>query len=182
MLGAVGALVASVAVVVVAPPLAFAGDTSICYVVADSGGGNGGNDLLFSVDKITGARVTIGTGTGTNSIEAAEYDPYTDRLLAANANRLGTINQTTGVWSALGPVVRHGQRLDRRTGVHRCRQPRDGPVRRRAVRGPPSRRRGDLDALFRIDPTTGVFVPGVFAAGPTTCSCRRRPAWRTSTI
>ena len=39
MLGAVGALVASVAVIVVAPPVALAGDPVLCYVVADTGGG-----------------------------------------------------------------------------------------------------------------------------------------------
>ncbi len=162
---AVAAAIITAIAVVVHPAPAAAGDPALCYVVADTGGANGGDDLVFSINKITGARVTIGTGTGTDNIEAAEYDPYTDRILAADANRLGTINRTTGVWTALGAAFGTGTgsvgalaftdvdslAMDPFTGwlygVHR----RGGA--------------GELDALFRINPATGVFVPGGFTGG-----------------
>ena len=165
LLTVVAALVASITVVIAPAPSAFAGNPNVCYVVADPGGGNGGNALVFSVDKVPGTRTTIGSGTGTYNIEAAEYDPYTDRLLAADANRLGTINLTTGVWSPLGAAFGTGNGsvgalaftdVDSLTidpfsgamyGVHR----RGGS--------------GAADALFRINPSTGVYVPGVFAGG-----------------
>ena len=62
----------------IAPADAAQGD-GVCYLIADSGGGNGGNDLLTIVDRGDFNPVTnetsIGTGTGTYSIEAMDMHP-----------------------------------------------------------------------------------------------------------
>ena len=87
-----------------APAVAAPGD-GVCYLIADSGGSNGGNDLLTIVDRGDFDPVTnetnIGTGTGTYNIEAMDMNPATLQLFAANANRLGTIDKLTGVFTPL---------------------------------------------------------------------------------
>jgi uncharacterized repeat protein (TIGR01451 family) len=68
---------------------------SICYLVADS------NDRLVRVDINTGAEVNIGP-VGVLDIEAIAYWPITNTLYAADANRLGTLNTTTGAYTNIG--------------------------------------------------------------------------------
>jgi hypothetical protein len=69
-------------------------------MVADSGGGAGGDDLFTLIDKnSSGPDTPIGGGTGTSTIESIAYDVTTGILYAANANRLGTINVATGVFA-----------------------------------------------------------------------------------
>ncbi len=88
----------------VAPADAAPGD-GLCYLIADSGGANGGNDLLTLVDRgdfnVATNETNIGTGTGTYNIEAMDMHPGTFQLYGANANRLGTIDKLTGVYSPL---------------------------------------------------------------------------------
>jgi uncharacterized repeat protein (TIGR01451 family) len=88
----------------VTPAQAAPGD-GVCYLIADSGGGNGGNDLLTLVDRGDFNPATnetnIGTGTGTYSIEAMDMHPATLQLYGANANRLGTLDKLTGVFAPL---------------------------------------------------------------------------------
>ena len=76
-----------------------------CFIVADAGGAGGGDDLLIRVNRITGAETAVGIGTGTDSIEAIATDPLTRRIYAADAGELGTLNHTTGVYSAIGLLV-----------------------------------------------------------------------------
>ena len=75
---------------------ALADPTSgICYTVPDSGGANGGNDLLTIVDRLDFNPVTnetnAGTGTGTYNIEAIAMSPG-GTLYAADAGQLGIID------------------------------------------------------------------------------------------
>ena len=78
----------------------------LCYVVADTGGGNGGNDFALIVDTGTATTTPIGTGTGTNQIEAIAYfnDGSTEALYATNAGTFGSIDLSTGVFTAIRDV------------------------------------------------------------------------------
>ena len=137
----------------------------LCYLVADSGGGNGGNDLLTSIDTAdfnpSTNETNIGTGTGTSAIEAIAFNSSTGTLYGANAGRLGVLNTTTGVFqqrpqsfgTGSGSVGNatfsdvDGLSYDATTGV---------------LYG--SHRRGGNDLLIQIDMTTGAHVPNAFGA------------------
>ncbi|NND48113.1 MAG: DUF11 domain-containing protein, partial [Woeseiaceae bacterium] len=138
----------------------------LCYLVADAGGGNGGNDLLTSIDTADFDPLTnetnIGTGTGTNTIEAIAWNSASMTLYAANAGQLGTLSTTTGVFTALPQSFGTGggtfgsvsfSDVDGLTydaefgvlyGVHA---------------------RGGTDVLFQIDMTTGAHVANAYGAG-----------------
>ncbi|MDJ0497714.1 MAG: proprotein convertase P-domain-containing protein, partial [Acidimicrobiia bacterium] len=150
----------------VTPADAAPGD-GVCYLIADSGGGNGGNDLLTIVDRGDFDPATnetnIGTGTGTNNIEALDMNPMTLELYGANANRLGTVDKLTGVYSPLPnafgtanhstlPSVNitdvDGLAFDYLTGD---------------LWG--AERQGGNDVLVRIDITTGRIIPDSFGPG-----------------
>lgn len=138
----------------------------LCYLVADSGGGGGGNDLFTRVDTADFNPATnetsIGIGTGTSSIEAIAYHSATGVIYAANAGRLGTINTTTGVFQALPQTFGTGSgsignitfsdvdglTYDATTGV---------------MYG--SHARGGNDVLIQIDVGTGAHVPNAFGNG-----------------
>ncbi len=73
-----------------------------CFIVADDGGAGGGDDLMIRINRITGAETAVGIGTGTDNIEAIATDPFTRTVYAADSAGLGTLNPTTGVYSAIG--------------------------------------------------------------------------------
>ncbi len=138
----------------------------LCYLVADSGGGNGGNDLFTRIDTADFDPATnetnIGSGTGTNTIEAIAFNSATGIVYAADAGRLGTISTVSGVFQPLpqafgtgggsagniGFTDVDGLAYDATTGV---------------LYG--SHRRSSADILFQIDMTTGAHVPNAFGAG-----------------
>ncbi|MDH3362377.1 MAG: DUF11 domain-containing protein, partial [Gammaproteobacteria bacterium] len=138
----------------------------LCYLVADAGGGNGGNDLLTQIDTADFDPVTnetnIGTGTGTNVIEAIAWNSASMTLYAANAGQLGTLSTTTGVFTALpqsfgtgggtfGSVTFSdvdGLSYDATAGVLYGVQARSG-----------------TDVLFQIDMSSGAHVQNAFGAG-----------------
>lgn len=138
----------------------------LCYLVADAGGGNGGNDLFTSVDTADFNPATnesnFGSGTGTNTIEAIAFNSATGVVYAANAGQLGTLSTVTGVFQArpqsfgtgsgsAGNVTFSdvdGLTYDATTGV---------------LYG--SHRRGGNDVLIQIDMNTGAHVPDAFGAG-----------------
>ncbi len=143
----------------------------VCYVVADAGGRNGGDDLLTRVDKATGTEIQIGSGTGTSNIEAAAYQPGTTTLYAANEvssseGRFGTISTSTGVFTAMPNPIGSGSGslgtltfndvdslgFDPFTGILY------GVLRRGGSPNPD-------DVLFQIDRTTGQRVANAFGAG-----------------
>jgi uncharacterized repeat protein (TIGR01451 family) len=138
----------------------------LCYLVADSGGGNGGNDLFTTIDTADFNPATnetsIGSGTGTNAIEAIAFNSATGVVFAADANRLGTLNATSGLFEALPQTFGAGSgaignvtfsdvdglTYDASTGV---------------LYG--SHRRGGSDLLIQINMATGAHVPNAFGAG-----------------
>ena len=138
----------------------------LCYLVADSGGGNGGNDLFTRIDTADFNPATnetnIGSGTGTSSIEAIAFNSATGLVYAANGNRLGTLSTTSGLFQALpqsfgtgggafGSVTFgdvDGLAYDSITGV---------------LYG--SHRRSGSDVLFQINMATGAHVSNAFGAG-----------------
>lgn len=84
-------------------------DPDKCYLVADrffDGSTYGGDDTAVAIDLDNGQVLTqtqlgaIGA-TGVTDIEAAEFDPIAQKLYAANANELGEIDTTTGVYTKL---------------------------------------------------------------------------------
>lgn len=138
----------------------------VCYLVADSGGGNGGNDLLTRIDTADFDPATnetdIGTGTGTSAIEAIAFNSATGVVYAANANRLGTLSTATGVFQGLPQTFGTGSgtfgnvtfgdvdglAYDAMTGV---------------LYG--ASRRSGSDVLIQIDMATGAHVPNAFGLG-----------------
>ncbi|MCP4301037.1 MAG: DUF11 domain-containing protein [Gammaproteobacteria bacterium] len=138
----------------------------LCYLVADSGGGSGGNDLFTRIDTADFNPATnetnIGTGTGTNSIEAIAFNSATGVVYGANGGRLGTLSTVSGVFQPLpqtfgtgggafgnitfGDV--DGLAYDATTGV---------------LYG--AHARGGTDVLIQINMTTGAHVPNAFGAG-----------------
>jgi len=140
----------------------------LCYLVADSGGGNGGNDLLTSIDTANFDPATnesnIGTGTGTNTIEAVAFNSATGVVYAANAGQLGTLSTVSGVFQPLPQSFGTGSgafgnenfndvdglAYDATTGV---------------LYGAEARGGGSTDVLIQIDMTTGAHVPNAFGAG-----------------
>lgn len=138
----------------------------LCYAVADSGGANGGNDLLTIVDTSDFNNLTnetsVGTGTGTNDIEAIAWDAVNEILYAANAGTFGSININTGVFTAIGAFG---------TGAHSTL----GDQTFNDVDGLTFGADGTLwgaerngtgaDLLFQINPATGAHVDGAFGTG-----------------
>lgn len=138
----------------------------LCYLVADSGGGNGGNDLFTRIDTADFNPATnetnFGTGTGTNTIEAIAFNSATGIVYAADAGQLGTLSTATGLFQArpqsfgtgggsVGNVTFSdvdGLTYDAISG---------------ALYG--SHRRGGNDLLFQIDMSSGAHVPDAFGAG-----------------
>ena len=138
----------------------------LCYLVADSGGGNGGNDLFTRVDTADFNPATnetnYGTGTGTDRIEAIAFNSATGTVYAANAGRLGTLSTVTGLFQPLPQTFGTG------SGVF-------GNVTFGDVDGLAydsatgelygSHRRSGSDVLIKIDMTTGAHVANAFGAG-----------------
>ena len=147
---------------------------NFCYVVADSGGGPPGNDLLTEVDTTDFNPATnetnIGSGTGTSRIESIAFQPGATSttvgpLYAANASQLGTLNLTTGVFTAtsspfgtgdgaLGPLAFtdiDGLAFDASTDILYGSHRRGGA--------------GNDDVLIQIDPATGAHIPDAFGIG-----------------
>ena len=138
----------------------------LCYLVADSGGGNGGNDLFTRIDTADFNPATnetnIGTGTGTNAIEAIALNSATGVVYGANANRLGVLDTVTGVYQPLAQTFGTGDgaqgtitfgdvdglAYDATTGV---------------LYGAHRQTGGGI--LIQIDMTTGAHVPNAFGAG-----------------
>lgn len=139
----------------------------VCYAVAD-GEDNLGQDTLVRVDFESGAFTVIGL-TGTFNVEAMAFQPTTDLLYAADADRLGVINPATGQFTprantfgsgngAMGTVNFNdadGITFDSTTGIMY------GVQRLRDKNAPVD----PDDVIFQIDPLTGQHIPNAFGAG-----------------
>lgn len=135
----------------------------LCYLVADNGGGAGGNDLFTIIDTADFNPATnetsIGPGTGTSSIEAIAYNSASGVVYAANANRLGTLNTSSGQFQPLPQTFGTGSgsvgnvnfsdidglTYDSTLGI---------------LYG--SHARGGNDLLIQINMATGAHVPNAF--------------------
>lgn len=133
---------------------------NLCYAVADSG------DTLVTVDRNTGTPTTVIGATGTANVEAIGWNSTATILYAADANRLGTLNLSTGTFTAVsgstfgtarGALGNHtiadvdGLAVDPFTGI---------------MYG--SERRGGAslnDLLFQVDVASGTFVADAFGSG-----------------
>jgi LPXTG-motif cell wall-anchored protein len=164
---AIGGLLGGMATVpvgAVEPAAGSAADGEICYIVSDSNAqatDGKAEDLLIRVDRFDSDPATnetnIGTGTGTFNIEAIALQPGTGILFAADAGMLGTLDVTTGRFTAIGkigtgagPIGRvdfddvDGLSFDATSGLLYGSQ-REVP---------------EEDLLLVIDPKTGAAVPG----------------------
>ena len=135
-----------------APP---AGGT-LCYSVADNG------DRLVAIDINTGAESNVGP-VGVPDIEAIAYWPITDTLYAADANRLGTLNLTTGTYTNIGSFGSGNGSIGTRTfadvdglAFHPFTGELYGSVRNTS---------SSQDLLIKIEPSTGARIPNAFGAG-----------------
>lgn len=137
---------------------AIAGDPDIFYYVCDA------TDRLFSIDRTTGVKTDIGALNAT-AVEAIAYWPGTDILYGTDAGNFGTISTTTGAFSLISNVDANG-----------CANGADGCLPLADIDGMSfdpwtgilwvsSRRNGDFDLLFQIDPNTGLFIEDAFGPG-----------------
>lgn len=139
-----------------------------CYAVAD---GNTeatdgqAEDLVTKVDRQDADPATnetdIGTGTGTFNIEAIALQPGTGVLFAADAGTIGTLDTTTGLFTALGPVGLGSGVLGERTMKDI-----DGlsfDATSGFLYATERRRSAQEDLFLRIDPATGARVSGAIA-------------------
>ncbi|MCP4966425.1 MAG: cold shock domain-containing protein [bacterium] len=138
----------------------------VTYLIANSGGANGGDDLLTAADRTDADPATnetnIGTGTGTTNIEAASIQPGTNVLYAVANDQLGTIDATTGVFTPKASSAGAGSGSAGLVVFDNIESltfdPFTGDLYGTHRRG------GDYegDLLFRFDPVTGAHSPGVF--------------------
>lgn len=133
----------------------------VCYAVADGASGDASADTLLTIEPLTLRTSALGN-TGTTAIGAIAMELGGTTLYAAEDDRLGTLDQTTGTFTprpntfgsglgALGPVVFdavEGLTFDVTTGRL------FGVVRRPGL--------GLADVLIEIDPVSGSHVPGAF--------------------
>ncbi len=138
----------------------------LCYLVADNGGGNGGNDLFTRIDTADFNPVTnetnIGTGTGTNTIEAIAFNSSTGVVYAADAGQLGTLSTVSGVFQALPQSIGNGDGIFGNVNFSDVDGLAYDPV--SGVLFGANRRTGS-DVLIQIDMTTGAHIPDAFGAG-----------------
>jgi len=138
----------------------------LCYLVADSGGGNGGNDLFTRIDTADFNPATnetnIGSGTGTNSIEAIAFNSANGNVYAANGGQLGILSAVTGVFQPLPQTFGTGGGSEGNVGFTDV----DG-LAYDATTGVlyGAHRRSGGGILIQIDMTTGAHVPNAFGAG-----------------
>ena len=137
-----------------APPV---GGT-ICYSVAD------GNDRLVKIDINTGAEADIGP-VNVGEIEAIAYWPITGTLYAADANRLGVLNTSTGAYSNIGSFGSGSGSAGTKgfndidgLAFHPFTGELYGSVRDGNGSAPE-------DLLIKINPATGAYVPNAFGPG-----------------
>ncbi|MGI9648781.1 MAG: SdrD B-like domain-containing protein [Acidimicrobiia bacterium] len=124
------------------PALAAAGES--CFTVSD------GNDTLYRYNYDGGPSYETIGAVGVPAIEAISWDPVNSILYAMDAGQLGTLNQTSGAFTAIGAdsgLDMDGLGLDPFTGIMY------GAVRRADGQSGGS---GVYDDLATINITTGV--------------------------
>ncbi|MEX2555926.1 MAG: hypothetical protein WEB06_09860 [Actinomycetota bacterium] len=154
--------------------LPAAAQETTCYAVADEGGSDGTGSDQFAEDLLTRIHpddpdpetneTSIGTGTGTFSIETAAFQPGSDVLFAVDAGRLGTLDIESGEFSArpspLGTGSGANGTIDFEDVDGLTFDPDTG-----TLYGSQRVRTEDPDVLLIIDPDTGAHVPDAFGTG-----------------
>ena len=174
---------------VLTPTIAYAQvapDPFSCYGIADEYNGDGTTDGLAIINRLTGEADVIGDGTGTAGIEAMAFVPQSvngtiQQVLFAvanpenpnttSSNTLGTVDLTTGIWTAIDESVQIG------TGTDENGTEFDFSVSgdidgltydvQRGILWATQRNGGDgnPDYLLQLDPATGTIVPDAFGPG-----------------
>ena len=133
-------------------------------------------DTLVILDRTTGDLEVVGTGavgnTGTLGIEAIAFKPGTTTLYAANSDkianegRLGTLDLTTGAFTAVGDPFGSGQGRIGTVLATQVITDVDGlyfdPFSGELWGTNRTSGLGEPDQLIKIDPTTGRIVLGAF--------------------
>lgn len=135
---------------------------TVCYAVADNDGRTSSPDRLMLIGMATAGERLIGD-TGTEHIEALAFQPGSATLYAANARQLGTLNLSTGVFSATAALFGKGSGARGSitfNDVDGLAFDATGALYATQRRG----RQGEKDLLFKVDPTTGAHVPAAFGA------------------
>ncbi len=140
-----------------APPLSG----SACYAVAGSSGGTDA-DRLVQIQISDGGETDIGL-LGTTDVKAIAYQPLTGLLYAADGNRFGRLNLSSGQYTNIG---RFGSgsgpagslNFDNVNGL--AFHPFTGKL-----YGSVRRDNGNEDLLIEINPNTGLHVPDAFGVG-----------------
>lgn len=133
----------------------------MCYLVADNDGFLNSDDAITFIDD-SFVEASIGMA-GTRHTEAIAFDPGTGILYGANADRFGSIDLSTGVFSEIGPfgsgngafgVINFadvdGLSFDPFSGIMYA-----------------SVRRSGIDKLIQVDLSTGSAVTDAFGPGLT---------------
>lgn len=139
-----------------------------CYGVSDN------TDELYLYLKRPNTTVSIGSNGTANDIETLAFEPSKTTLYAFNrkANNktyLGTIDRTTGQFTAIGPAVDADGRAKGAEGQKRIQDidamtfdPSTGVIYAAANRERASHKRR---LLIQIDPTTGKLIRNAFGPG-----------------
>jgi uncharacterized repeat protein (TIGR01451 family) len=140
---------------------------AICYIIADNENTQwGSRDVLAKLTSQGRVETIIGR-TGTLMIESMAFNPWTGVLYAADANSLGTINLQTGKYTDIGEFgFGEGWMAN---GEYRTRGLLDADgLAFDALNGDlwaSSRKTGEPDLLFKINPATGAHVENAFGPG-----------------
>ncbi len=136
-----------------------------CYVVPQNGYARGGDNLLILVDPSDYDPATnetdIGTTTGTQGIESIAYHNSSGNLYAIDYDRLGIIDQVTGLFSPIS-----ANSLGAGNGVHGYQVFYDvdgmsfDPI--TGILFASVRKPGANDFLVQVNLVTGEHIPGVF--------------------
>lgn len=142
--------------------LSFQGENVVCYTVSDADI----PDRLVVVNRKSGTHTYIGSnlGFGIDDVEAISFDIGAGTLYAIDADQLGTIDISTGSFTALPNPL--GAALHSTLGTllvddadGMCFDPFSGDLYATA------RISGAPDALIKIDVVTGSLIPDAFGAG-----------------
>ena len=140
---------------------------ALCYVIADNDGHGFDNRDVISKLTSQGRVESIIGRTGTLMIESMAFNPWTGQLYAADANELGVINVHTGRYTTIGEFGFGEGWLA--NGEYRTRGLLDADgLAFDALTGDlwaSSRKTGEPDLLFKVDPATGAHVPEAFGPG-----------------
>ncbi len=139
-------------------------EAEVCFSVEQKAVGATIQNSLASLNISTGAASIIGQ-TGTSFITSLAFEPYTNVLYAADSGQLGTLNVSTGAFTASPQPVGSG------SGGQ-------GNIHFTSIKGLSFDPTNDIlyavvrrstnalnDLLIQIDPATGAHIPDAFGAG-----------------